>query len=540
MKPSSLAAVGCLASAFLFVSMSLEAAPQNDNHLPVQVRVEGGLLEGSYNTDTHVETYLGVPYAQPPVGALRWREPEPAQPWTGVRMAKAFGPRAVQPPVYSDMIFRSAGLSEDCLYLNIWNYTKNKAVRQPVLVYFFGGGFLAGDGSEIRYDGESLAKQGIVTVTVTYRLNLFGFLSLPELTAESGRHASGNYGLMDQVAALKWVKRNIAAFGGDPDQVTIGGESVGSMSVSMLMASPLAKGLFVRAIGESGAAIAPSDYAPVSQAEAEQAGLDFERQSGMRSLADLRAADTRQLYDLYEAAQRPHLPAAIDGYFLNAPLTATYAAGRQAHVPLLVGWNSQEMGAADLLGDAPATPDSFEKAVKKAFPGVADSLIAALPHATTAEALASATELASARFMGYPTWKWAKLHARTSGAPVYRYLYAHVRPPMMQKYGGPGPGGALEGGAVHSAEIEYFLGNVALSDEYAWTDDDRALSQTCTAYIANFVKTGNPNGPGLPDWPATRNEGSAPVVMRLDLASKAAPSTVEEHFKLLDPLYSSP
>src|SRR6476660_8898915 len=236
-----------------------------------RVKIANGTLEGV--NESGIKTFKGVPFAAPPVGNLRWREPQPVQNWSGVRKADKFGPRAMQLPVFGDMNFRSDGMSEDCLYLNVWTPAKTENEKLPVLVYFYGGGFIAGDGSEPRYDGESLARRGIVAVTVNYRLSVFGFFAHPELTKESAHHASGNYGLLDQSAALRWVKQNIAAFGGDPNKVTIAGESAGSVSVSAQMASPLSKDLIAGAIGESGSIVGTLSAVPL--AEGEENGTRF-------------------------------------------------------------------------------------------------------------------------------------------------------------------------------------------------------------------------------------------------------------------------
>ena len=312
---------------------------QNNNGFPVQVKLDNGMIEGNYDTKTGIQTYFGVPFAKPPLGELRWKAPQPLENWTGVKETKAFGPRPMQVLLWGDMNSRSAGVSEDCLYLNVWTPAKRDTKGLPVLVYFYGGGYVAGDGSEPRYDGESMAKKGIVVVTCNYRLNVFGFLAHPDLSAETPYKGSGNYGLLDQVAALQWVKRNIAAFGGDPGHVTIAGESAGSISVSLHMASPLSKNLIAGAMGESGASINPT-LAPVTLAEAEQAGLDFATKAGYPHIADLRKLPARDVYELYNASKLFGFPVAIDGYFLIKTLPRVFNAKEQSQVPLLLGWNS--------------------------------------------------------------------------------------------------------------------------------------------------------------------------------------------------------
>ncbi|HEY9195569.1 MAG TPA: carboxylesterase family protein, partial [Mucilaginibacter sp.] len=290
-----------------------------------QVTIEDGTLEGVREAGSPVLAFKGIPFAQPPVGDLRWKEPQPVKKWDGVRKADHFGSNAMQKPIFGDMAFRSSGMSEDCLYLNVWTPAKTMKEKLPVLVYFYGGGLMAGDGSESRYDGESMAKKGIVALTVNYRLGIFGFFSHPELTAESPNHSSGNYGYLDQHAALEWVKKNIAKFGGDPDHVTIAGESAGSISVSIQMASPLSKNLIHAAIGESGAGIKPT-LNSIPLADAEKNGVKFAEHVKAGSLADLRAIPAADLLDaVYKPGATPMTPT-IDGYLLPKSLPEIFEA----------------------------------------------------------------------------------------------------------------------------------------------------------------------------------------------------------------------
>jgi para-nitrobenzyl esterase len=490
------------------------------------VRTAGGLVEGTA-APSGVRMFKGIPLAAPPVGALRWQEPQPAAAWTGTLGATRFGPRCMQLPIFSDMVFRSNGMSEDCLYLNVWTPARTARQRLSVLVYFYGGGFVGGDGSELRYDGESLARRGIVVVTVNYRLGLFGFLAHPELTAESSHHASGNYGLLDQVAALRWVRANIAAFGGNPDRVTIGGESAGSASVSAQMASPLARGLIAGAIGESGAMIGRT-LAGVSLAEAERDGVAFARHVGAASLAALRALPADSLLRATDGPGGRLTHLTVDGYFLPRAPAEIFAAGEQAHVPLLVGWNSEEASWRELLRAQEPSPQNYEAALRVRLLEHAGEALRLLPGATTEQVMESGTLLAGAQFIAYGTWKWAELQSRTGRRPVYRYYYTHPRPAAKDPVANP-----PHQGAVHSGEIEYLLGNLATNVVYNWTPEDFALSDTMGAYVANFVKTGNPNGAGLPHWPAARS-GDSVQVMFLDVRSHAGPFPHEESFRFLD------
>lgn len=500
---------------------------QGNNGFPVQAKVENGTIEGLYDTKTGLQYYLGVPFAKPPVGDLRWKAPQALGNWTGVKQTKAFGPRAIQAPVFGDMGFRSNGISEDCLYLNVWSPAKRNTSGLPVLVYFYGGGFVAGDGSEPRYDGAAMAKKGIVVVTVNYRLGLFGFLAHPELSKEAPYKASGNYGLLDQAFALKWVNKNIAAFGGDPKKVTIAGESAGSVSVSAQMASPLSRNLIAGAIGESGSGMGALSAVPL--AEAEKVGADFAKNAGYTSLAQLRAASTRELYEVYTESKRFGFPSVIDGYFLPKAMLEIFQAKEQAQVPLLVGWNSAEIpGTAFTQG--PINDENLVKKVKEAYPNDWEEVLKVYPHGNAKEIEWAATNLASDRFIVYSTWKWFDVHRKSSNQAVYRYLYSKVRPPLVDKNLTPGlAGGVQQGGnkmpepigAPHACEIEYCMGNLDLVKDYAWTPDDHKVSETMLNYFANFIIKGNPNGDKLPEWQAAQANEATPPVMILNTESKA-------------------
>jgi len=511
-----------------------------------RIKIANGVVEGISDKDTAVRTFKGIPFAAPPVGDLRWQAPQPVKDWTGVRKADQFGPRCMQRPIFGDMGFRSNGMSEDCLYLNVWTPAKSNRERLPVLVYFYGGGFVAGDGSEARYQGESMARKGIVALTVNYRLGVFGFFSHPELTAESPHHASGNYALLDQNAALRWVQQNIAAFGGDPKRVTIAGESAGSTSVSAQMASPLSKGLIAGVIGESGSIISTLSAVPLS--EGEQSGVKFAASVGASSLAALRAMPAEKLL---EATGRPGTPfpsPTVDGYFFPKPPIQIYTAGEQAHVPLLAGSNSEEIPYFAILGRDKPTVENYRKALQKLYGDKADDVFKFYPASTETEVMDAAQDLASDRFISYSTWKWVDLASKTGGKPAYYYYYARPRPPMRPEAGNVTPGlagGVVRGsgtapapppprGAAHSAEIEYAMGNLDWNKVYAWTPDDYKVSKIMQEYFANFIKTGNPNGPGLPSWPAF-DTGQR---MTIDVSTRAEPEKVRVRYQFLDQFYA--
>jgi para-nitrobenzyl esterase len=504
-----------------------------------RVKIANGIVESTTPPKDGVRSFKGIPFGQPPVANLRWREPQPVKNWTGARSADKFGPRCMQRTgPGSDYWFRSDGMSEDCLYLNVWTPAKSGGEKLPVLVYIFGGGFSNGDGSEPRYDGENMARKGMVAVSINYRLNIFGFFTHPELTKESPHHASGNYGLLDQVAALQWVQKNIAAFGGDPRHITIAGESAGSISVSALMASPLSRNLIAGAIGESGAMI--SSLPPAPLAEAEQNGVKFGDAAGATTLAALRAMTAEQVQDALVKAQGIRFSTTLDGYFLPKTLAEIFAAGQQAKVPLLEGSNTEEQGARSVLGQGDATPEALSGAIKKFYGDKADPVLKAYAATTPEEVYEAATHLASARFIAHSTWKWAELHMQTSGKPVYRYLYARVRPaylgmpgqpPPTPRAGAPAPLGPR--GASHSAEIQYAMGNLDLDQRYKWEPADYEISKAMQAYFANFIKTGNPNGPGLPEWPAYRTDNHYQR-MRIDVKPEAQPEGDRERYLAID------
>ncbi|WP_339755075.1 carboxylesterase/lipase family protein [Algoriphagus aquimarinus] len=534
-------------SMVLLFGISTSLVAQNKNSFEVQTKVKNGIIAGSYDTKTSIQKYFGIPFAKPPVGELRWKAPQPLDNWTGVKETNKFGPRAVQAPVFGDMDFKSDGISEDCLYLNVWTPADRNTKDLPVLVYFYGGGFVAGDGSEPRYNGEAMAQKGIVVVTVNYRLAVFGFLAHPGLSAEAPYKASGNYGLMDQLASLQWVKENISAFGGDPKKVTIAGESAGSISVSYQMASPLAKDLIAGAIGESGAGINPT-LAPTPLAEAEKIGADFAAKAGFNSIQELRALSTKDVYDIYNESKRFGFPVVLDGYFLPKTLPEIFEAKEQAMVPLLAGWNSAEIPGSAFMQGQPYTVDAFIAKVKETYPKDYEEVLSLHPHADAKEVERSATDLAADRFIAYSTWKWLDLHAKNSDQPVYRYLYSKLRPPLRDANLTAGlAGGTIEGGpkapeaigAPHACEIEYAMGNLPLVDVFAWTADDYTVSKTFMNYFANFIKTGNPNGDGQAEWSPMKGTDSAPPVMVIDTKSKLVKASDDARYNFHDKSYGN-
>lgn len=495
-----------------------------------RVHTTAGTVEGAPGANFAIRTFKGIPYAAPPVGNLRWKAPQPMPRWKGVRPALAFGPRCMQARIYDDMIFRDAGPSEDCLTLNIWTPAKDRNANLPVMVWVYGGGFQAGGTSEPRQDGEVLAAKGVVVVSMNYRLGIFGFFTHPELTKESGHKASGNYGLMDQAAALRWVKDNIAAFGGNPENITIFGESAGSFSVCGLMASPQARNLMARAIGESGAFFGTTLNArPL--AESEQVGQQFAATQHAESLAALRAIPAGKLLDATKSNRGDFRPN-VDGYYFPKSVPEIYAAGEQAHIPLLAGWNSDERPFEVLMANAKRklTVEEFETQARDRFHDQADAFLKVYTANSDAGALAAARALAGDLFIAYGTWKWINLHAQTGGHPVYQYVFDRVRPPLPG-HGTPGmePGSY---GAVHASEIEYVFGVLDSNKSFAWQPEDHKVSDLIRSYWTNFAKTGDPNGAGLPKWPAYQAEGNE--VMHLDVDAEAQPETNRGRYLFLD------
>ena len=529
----------------------LSACTQKEE-VTLQVKTQYGVLEGI--EEDGVKKFLGVPFAQAPVGDLRWKAPQPLQAWEGVREAKAFSDDPMQPNIFGDMNFRGSGRSEDCLYLNIWTTAKTTADALPVLIYFNGGGLMAGSGSEPRYDGSSIAKEGVIGVTANYREGVFGFFAHPELTAASEYKGSGNYGFLDQVAAIKWVKENIAAFGGNPDRITIVGESAGSFSVSLLMCSPLSKDLIAGAMLSSGAEVLP--YEPSTQADADAAGIALLKEAGIASLADAMAIDADSLQKLLPPRGMANV--VLDGYFMSESADAVFEKGQQAQVPLLAGWNSLEAHPMQALQGQAPTVQNYKNVLKGQFGDMTDEIFEAYGITTDEDVMSQkGFNLVSDLFTGFPTWKVCDYHAK-SGQPVYRYHYMHPRPQVSEKMGDKTAalaGGVREKteeekkaqqpdiapGAVHSADIEYAMGTLDTNEYYDWQDEDYAISKLFLTYYANFCKTGNPNGKDLPKWSAiTKDNLDAAPVMIIDVESKEVASPEKEKaYRTLEKFYKS-
>ena len=509
---------------FLMMLMLTSRVDRAAQDPALQVTVDTGTLAGRLQGS--VRTFLGIPYAAAPVGELRWKPPVAPAKWSGVRNATEFGARCMQGAIYDDMVFRDPGNSEDCLTLNVWTGAQSAGAKLPVMVWIHGGGFMAGASSEPRQDGQFLARRGVVVVSMNYRLGVFGFFALPELAAESGRNAAGNYGLLDQVAALQWVQRNIAAFGGDPANVTIFGESAGSFSVSALMASPAARGLFHKAIGESGAPFSSSGLPFKTLAEREQTDADFAGTAlGTKRLAGLRALSAAKILEaaVKTANGEPRFGPQVDGYFLPDNVPAIFAAGKQNPAALLAGWNRDEIGPLAVAANEPSATQQLKSIAKKQFASQAEEFLKFYPADSEQVAKRSMGVLMSDQELAWPTWAWLEAQAATGKVPVYRYRFDLSLPSATKKEGL---------GAYHSAEIEYVFGTLDSKAGIPWRAEDRELSAAMQSYWVNFARSGNPNGEGLAKWPAYRADDGWQV-MYLAAPSKAAKDAQRERYLFL-------
>jgi para-nitrobenzyl esterase len=496
------------------------------------IQIDSGKLLGVLTADQKVIAYKGIPYAQPPIENLRWRPPMPVGKWKKPFLAADFGSHCIQTGGYPDMVFHDPGASEDCLTLNVWAPFNPKPDRKapllPVMVWIYGGGFTTGGTSENRQDGQFLARRGVIVVSMNYRLGIFGFFAHPELTAESPNHTSGNYGLMDQAAAIDWVRRNIAAFGGDPANITIFGQSAGSMAVSALMASPISNTLLAKAIGQSGSEFPGPGRGMSTLAQAEQASADWAtRALGSSKLFYLRQLPAKEILAavLSGPVPAPHFGPIVDGYFLPDSLPGIFAAGKQAHIPLLAGWVANE--------DRPRTPptaDSFTVQAHIEFGPDALKFLALYPATTDAEALTSAADYASDHFLAFPTWAWLEAQTHTGNAPVYRYFFSLASPGDRNH--------PISMGAFHSDDIEYVFGTLDSRPDMAIRPEDRALSDLMQQYWTNFAKTGNPNGPELPKWPGYSAAGDWQV-MHLDATPNPKPDALRPRYLFLESVWGS-
>jgi para-nitrobenzyl esterase len=503
--------VACaLAAAGLALGLSMPVFADS-----LAVKTEQGKAQGKTINDGKVRAFLGLPYAASPVGDLRWKAPQPPAKWKGERDATKYGAHCSQGRVFDDMVFEDGVASEDCLFLNVYTPAdaKDKS-KLPVMFWIHGGGYSGGASSEPRHNGDFLPLKGVVLVTINYRLGVFGFLATEEMAKEANG-AAGNYGLLDMVEALRWVKANIHGFGGDPNNVTIFGESAGSAAVSTLMASPAAKGLFQKAIGESGGALGEGILGQESLADHTRKDSEWVASLGVKSLQELRAMPTDKVL---EAARKHGFGPDIDGVLLTESVADAYAAGRQAHVPLLAGWNSDE---GSFMAGQGMTVERFKGMANGLFKERAAEFLTLYPGNTDVQALRSAVDYGSDSFIAFSTWKWIEAHRKTGESPVYRYHFELAALPS--KYH---PGTF----AFHSDDIEYVFGTLDTRPGETVRPEDRKLSEEMMDYWTNFAKTGDPNGPGLPEWPKYDKDDS---LIHLNSTITSGPDTLRPRYEFL-------
>jgi para-nitrobenzyl esterase len=462
-------------------------SPKKSGKISDTIKIETGMISGVKSKTSDVVAFKGIPFAAPPVGDLRWKAPEPAIYWQGIKKCNAFGPSPMQAKPVPFMVYTSEFLipetpiSEDCLYLNVWTKA-SKGEKKPVFVWIYGGGFTSGGTAVPIYDGEAMAKKGIIFVSVNYRVGVFGFLAHPDLTKESPNNASGNYGLLDQIAALKWVKKNISAFGGNPDNITIAGQSAGSMSVNCLVASPVAKGLFNKAIAESGSMLISNPTLKTSNLPgAEEQGVKLAQSVNASSLTELRKVPAAALMK-FAGRYSP----IIDGYVLPEAVSEIFAKGKENHVPVLTGWNADEAFVAGFK-----SKEAFQQQAKEQYGADAARFLKYFPANTDEEAMRSQIKLSRDQIFAISGYKWAGLQSAQGKSPIYVYYFARKLPATADyvKYG-----------AFHTGEVAYVMDNLKFLHR-PWLPVDYKLANLMSDYWANFITNGNPNGKGLPIWP---------------------------------------
>ncbi|HUR10310.1 MAG TPA: carboxylesterase family protein [Flavitalea sp.] len=464
-----------------------------------QVKTKNGIVEGTVEKNG-VRCFKGIPFAAPPVNNLRWREPQPAPAWTGVKKCTAFGPSPMQPTPAAfsmwteEFLIPKEPISEDCLYLNIWSGAKTAAEKRPVLVWIYGGGFSSGGSGVPIYDGTALAEKGVLFVSINYRVGVFGFLAHPDLTKESGKNASGNYGLMDQIAALKWVHQNVAAFGGDPENVTIAGQSAGSMSVNCLVASPLAKGLFKKAIAQSGASFVSGGFTGSTLQQAEENGQKLMQTFNLTSIDDLRKKPALELMQKAQGIRGP----IVDGYVLPASIAEIFAANKDNPVILLTGWNEDE----GLIFGPVKNASDFRKSAEEQYGSDATTFLKFYPATNDIEAAASQLKASRDMIFGVQNYTWANVQSN-KGRKVYVYRFTRKL---------PATGEYIKYGAFHTGEVPYAYNNLKFVNR-PWEKTDQHLANIMSSYWINFISGGDPNGKGFPKWPVYKTKGGKIMVL---------------------------
>jgi para-nitrobenzyl esterase len=528
----SLCAIVMVAGGFLV------ACAERPEPLTEIVSIASGTVEGvregaEEDGGGGVLVFRGIPYAAPPVGELRWRAPQLPAPWDGVRQAKEFSPACWQPAAPPDSFYGSGPevLHEDCLYLNVWTGARSADEKRPVMVWIHGGGLTTGTGAI--YDSTTFAEKGMVAVTINYRLGPLGFLAHPALSAEADPASSGAYGLLDQIAALEWVRDNIAAFGGDPGNVTIFGESAGSWSVCYVTAIPLAAGLFHRAIGESGGIFEPMP----TLAEVEELGEEFVAKlelEGEVSAADLREKTPEEIYAAFGEMDpvRFRLRPNVDGWVFPSDIHTIYAAGKQNDLPLIVGYNADEHSVFADFRPPPKTIEEYETAMKGLWGDSTEALMAAYPAASDEEAGTAFLESWADQLFAWQMRTWARMASATGSHPVRLYHFRRVPPgPRAEKYG-----------AYHGAEIAYAFGGIEEEElrsslEIEAEEADFQLAEVMSSYWTNFARTGDPNGEGLAEWPVYQPQEDNALVLDAEIRVEKLPD--KDRLDAIDRHYAS-
>ncbi len=480
------------------------------------VQTVNGMVSGTANGT--VQIFKGIPFAAPPVGALRWKAPQPLTNWEGVKECTRFAasPFQSKPMPFNcwteEFIAPPEPLSEDCLYLNIWTNGTGSREQKPVFVWIYGGGFVSGSAACAIYDGEEMAKQGVVFVSINYRVGAFGFLAHPELSKEQN-NGSGNYGLQDQIAALKWIQQNITSFGGNPAQVTIAGQSAGSMSVNALIASPLAKGLFHAAIVQSGGLL--GNLLPASLSTAENIGVTFQQKANAISLANLRQLPATEILKASQAMGMMRMGLVSEGYVLPKDLVTHFKEGKQNQVPLLIGWVT---GDGSLFGPSTIKAAQYVKQATEKYTSAAKEYLQFFPGTTDSEAQQSQQKFTLMAFAAYP----AHLMAGYNNANSYIYQFSHV---PTDKPGFPNYG------AFHTSEVPYAL-HTLHTWQRPWQQSDKIVEETMSSYWLNFIKTGNPNGGNLPKWNAYKKQPGD--ILEINAQTQNKPALLAKEFAFLD------
>lgn len=476
------------------------------------VKTEAGLVSGTVKGDLHI--FRGIPFAAAPVGDLRWKAPQPVQHWSGVKVCDKFSASPMQPSPApfsmwtEEFLIPKEPIGEDCLYLNVWTAAKSSKEKRGVLVWIYGGGFTSGGSACPIYDGEAMARKGIVFVSINYRVGVFGFFAHPELTKESGNNASGNYGIMDQIAALKWIQKNIAAFGGDAKNVTIAGQSAGSMSVNCLVASPLARGLFQKAIAESGASFSNGN---ANLQKAEEDGASLMKSLNAASIAELRAMSAEALVKKAQGFRGP----VIDGYVLPDAIVNIFSQGKENKVDLLTGWNEDE----GFMFGPPKNAEDFKKDAEKNYGADAQTFLQYYPAGTDEEAIASQLKLSRDQIFGAQNYAWANVQSN-HGSKVYVYRFTRKV---------PATGEYVKYGAFHTGEVPYAYDNLKFVNR-PWEQVDHDLANIMSSYWANFIMTGDPNKNGLPVWDAYNTTGKKIMELGVRSQTKTIPDAASLDF----------